>query len=123
MNLDWLTEQRIQTISTLSRNNRGTHPSSSFFLPRLEVVGVPRSNHRHQRSPPDARVQVIQHDFMRRRMPDLVNAGAQNQRPVHEQRYPDEKPNGNHPSDLRVPVLPESDIENEEHDNHYAGPE
>ena len=63
--------------------------------PRRKENRVDQPGDRKQRAPPDIRVQIKQHNRIRRRMKNFPHSGPTNQNAIHEQRNPDEKPDRN----------------------------
>ena len=71
------------------------HLSLSRILSGRESVAIKHSHEKQNRPPPYAGVKVIKHDTIHRRMGELIEAGTENQQPIHEQRNADEKPDRN----------------------------
>src|ERR1700676_2040178 len=96
-----------------------SNPRNFLRMLRFELQAINRSDHSQQSAPPDRCMQREKHDGVRWRMPQLVHTGAENQHAIHQQRNPNEKPNGNHPRDLRLPKV---DIQDEKYNDHHASP-
>jgi hypothetical protein len=61
---------------------------------RGKTEGVEESEDEQQDTPPDVGVKMVEHDWILRRMRELVEARSKNQYTVHQQRDADKEPDG-----------------------------
>ena len=90
-----------------------------------EANAIPQADERQQDSPPDAGMQLIEHDGIRGWMKDLPNPRPGDQNAIYQQGQPDEEPDRNlalmHVAGYDL--LPNQNVQNDEDDGHDYGPE